>query len=167
LGEQARRDRSNRRRAREWTTTFLIALGLFLIVRTFLVEAFRIPTGSMENTLLVGDFLLVNKAVHGARVPFVGARTPAFAEPARGEIVVFTPPHDPGRNYVKRIIGVPGDTLAMVDNVLFLSGAPQRAPRIRRQDPADSHSSSGMIPAVRGTHPLQDGNLWGDVAVEA
>lgn len=121
----------------EWTRSFLIAFGLFLLIRTFLVEAFRIPTGSMENTLLVGDFLLVNKAVYGARVPATGARLPAFAEPARGDIVVFVPPHDAGKNYVKRIAGIPGDTLAMIGKTLFVNGRPQDEPYVQHSDPHD------------------------------
>ncbi|MBI4543606.1 MAG: signal peptidase I [Gemmatimonadetes bacterium] len=109
----------------EWLKSLVIAFGLFLIIRTFLVEAFRIPTGSMEETLLVGDFLLVNKAVYGAQVPGTEARLPAFDQPRRGDIVVFVPPHDPGKNYVKRLIGLPGDTLEMVDKVLHVNGEPK------------------------------------------
>ncbi|MGH7446525.1 MAG: signal peptidase I [Longimicrobiales bacterium] len=96
-------------------------MHLFLIVRTFLVEAFRIPTGSMESTLQAGDFLLVNRAGYGARVPFTRARTPAVAEPARGEIVVFLPPHEPGNNYVKRRVGMPGDTLEPRPLIAFMA----------------------------------------------
>jgi signal peptidase I len=110
------------------------AILLFLVIRTFLVEAFKIPTGSMENTLLVGDFLLVNKAVYGAEVPGLHARLPSFSEPQRGEVVVFLPPHDPAKNYVKRIVGLPGDTLEMRDKVLYINGAPQDEPYIRFVD---------------------------------
>ena len=67
----------------------------------------------MENTLLVGDFLLVNKAVYGAEIPGTSLHLPAFATPDRGDVIVFTPPHDPGKNYVKRLIGLPGDVLEM------------------------------------------------------
>jgi signal peptidase I len=135
---------SKGRWAWEWTKSFIIAFGLFLIIRTFLVEAFRIPTGSMESTLLVGDFLLVNKAVYGARVPFARARTPAVAEPLRGDIVVFVPPHEPGRNYVKRLIGVPGDTLEMRSKVLYRNGQPQVERYVHTTDPADAYVS-GMF----------------------
>jgi len=126
----------------EWIRSFLIAFGLFLIIRTFLVEAFRIPTGSMENTLLAGDFLLVNKAVYGAAVPLIRARTPSLSEPARGDIVVFAPPHDPGRNYVKRLIGLPGDTLQMRSKTLYLNGLPQDEPWTRHSDPNDVYAAS-------------------------
>ena len=74
------------------------AIVLFLIIRTFVVEAFKIPTGSMENTLLVGDFLLVNKAVYGSEVPITGTRLPGYNVPERQDVVVFLPPHDPTKN---------------------------------------------------------------------
>ena len=107
----------------DWTRSIAVAFVLFLLLRTFVVEAFKIPTSSMENTLLVGDFLLVNKAVFGSRVPGTDLRLPGFAEPERGEVLVFRPPHDPKRSYVKRLVGVPGDTLEMRDKRLVLNGS--------------------------------------------
>jgi signal peptidase I len=164
---------SRQRWAWEWTKSFLIAFGLFLIIRTFLVEAFRIPTGSMENTLLVGDFLLVNKAVFGARVPFTRARTPTLAEPARADIVVFVPPHDSDKTYVKRLIGMPGDTLEMRQGALMLNGRDVHEQYVRRDDTADAFAS-GMfwqceyapaeLPADR-CRPTRD--TWGPVVVPA
>lgn len=110
----------------EWTKSLAVAFFLFLVVRTFVVEAFQIPTGSMENTLLVGDFLLVNKMVYGAEIPGTGVRLPALDPPDRGDIVVFEPPPAAGQaantNYVKRIVGVPGDTISMVDGQLYRNG---------------------------------------------
>lgn len=120
----------------EWTKSILVALLLFFIIRSFVVEAFRIPTGSMENTLLVGDFLLVNKAVYGAEIPGTNVDLPSFDEPRRGDIVVFLPPHQPDKNYVKRLIGVPGDTLEMRDKVLYRNGEAQVEPYVRYSDPA-------------------------------
>ncbi len=76
------------RRVWEWTRPVLVAVVLFLGVRTFLVDAFLIPTSSMENTLLVGDFLLVNKIVYGAEIPGLGVRVPALRDPERGDVVV-------------------------------------------------------------------------------
>jgi signal peptidase I len=121
------------------------AILLFLIIRTFVVEAFKIPTGSMENTLLVGDFLLVNKAVYGAEIPGVGARLPAFAEPSRSDVVVFFPPHDPSKNYVKRIVGLPGDTLEMRRKVLYINGVPQFEPYTRHVDRFSEPTDSRML----------------------
>jgi signal peptidase I len=111
------------------------AIVLFLLIRNFIVEPFKIPTGSMENTLLVGDFLLVNKAVYGAEIPGTHAHLPAFDTPERDDVIVFLPPHDPTKNYVKRIVGVPGDTLEMRDKVLWVNGERQAEPFARYIDP--------------------------------
>lgn len=162
---------STGRRAWEWIRSFLIALGLFLVIRTFLVEAFRIPTGSMENTLLVGDFLLVNKAVFGAALPGTGRRLPAFAEPARSDVVVFIPPHETDKNYVKRLVGMPGDTLEMHSKVLFLNGRPLEEPHARHSDPADVHVSSMSwqcrfaIDATAGQACRPTRDNWGPIVV--
>jgi len=123
------------RTAWEWCRSVLIAFALFLIIRAFLVEAFRIPTASMENTLLVGDFLVVNKAVYGAEVPGTALHLPAFAELERRDVIVFTPPHDPGKNYVKRVVGVPGDVLEMRAKTLYLNEVQLDEPYVRHVDP--------------------------------
>jgi len=123
------------RTAWEWCRSVLIAFALFLIIRAFLVEAFRIPTASMENTLLVGDFLVVNKAVYGAEVPGTALHLPAFAELERRDVIVFTPPHDPGKNYVKRVVGVPGDVLEMRAKTLDRNGGQLDEPYVRHVDP--------------------------------
>jgi signal peptidase I len=96
----------------------------------------------MEKTLLVGDFLLVNKAVYGSQIPFTTLRTPAFAEPQRGDIVVFVPPHEPEKNYVKRLIGAPGDTVEMRSKELFVNNQPVQEPYAQYSDPADIYSQS-------------------------
>lgn len=158
----------------EWTKSILIAFGLFLIIRTFLVEAFRIPTGSMENTLLVGDFLLVNKAIFGSRIPFTNLRTFAFSEPRRGDIIVFVPPHEPDKNYVKRLVAGPGDTVEMREKVLFLNGEPVDEPYVRYTDDADVYSASMYWQCEHTPHsagenggcrPYRDN--WGPLVVPA
>lgn len=106
----------------EWAKSLSLAILLFLLVRAFLVEAYRIPSGSMEGTLLVGDFLLVNKLVYGAEVPFTGKRLPAFRHPKYLDVVVFQWPEDPTKNFVKRLVGLPGDTLAMRKGTLVRNG---------------------------------------------
>src|SRR3954447_26155286 len=97
----------------EWTKIVQVAVVVFLIIRTFFVEAFKIPSGSMEHTLLVGDFLLVNKLVYGAEVPFTHSHLPRLRQPRRGDVVVFKYPEDPSKDFVKRLVGLPGDTLEM------------------------------------------------------
>lgn len=155
----------------EWTKSLAVAFLLFLLIRTFAVEAFRIPTGSMEQTLLVGDFLLVNKAVYGAQVPGTSVRLPAFGYPARGEVVVFMPPHDPTKHYVKRLVGLPGDTLAMQDKTLTVNGEPVAEPYARHEDPLDAHSPdmnwqaqylTGQVERLR-YRPTRDN--WGPIVV--
>jgi signal peptidase I len=162
---------SSGRWAWEWIRSFLIAVGLFLLIRTFLVEAFRIPTGSMENTLLVGDFLLVNKAVFGASVPGTSRRLPAFSRPARGDIVVFVPPHDAGKNYVKRLVGMPGDTLEMHNSTLYRNGRPLDEPFVRHADPQDVYAASMLWqcayapPGALGGACSPTRDNWGPVVV--
>ncbi|HEX9693077.1 MAG TPA: signal peptidase I [Gemmatimonadales bacterium] len=119
----------------EWTKSILVALVIWFFLRSLLVEAFRIPSGSMENTLLIGDFLFVNKALYGAEIPLARVHLPAFREPERNDIVVFDSPEEPGVNVVKRLIGAPGDTLAMEGNVLFLNGRSVDEPYVVRTNP--------------------------------
>lgn len=107
----------------EWTKIFWISVALFLVLRTFIVEAFKIPSGSMERTLLIGDFLLVNKLAYGAEIPFTHKRLPALREPQRGDVIVFESPEDITKTYVKRLVGLPGDTLEMKDGNLLRNGA--------------------------------------------
>jgi signal peptidase I len=111
------------------------ALAIFLVLRAFLVEAYRIPSGSMIPTLLVGDWLFVNKAIYGAHVPFSSASLPAYRDPRRGDVVVFVSPYqsdeagrgnDPTPTLVKRLVGTPGDTLYMRSAVLYVNGIAQR-----------------------------------------
>lgn len=109
----------------EWAKSLSLAIILFLVVRAFLVEAYRIPSGSMEHTLLVGDFLLVNKLVYGAEIPFTSKRLPAVRQPRYRDVVVFKFPEDPTKNYVKRLVGLPGDTLAMRGGALVRNGKAQ------------------------------------------
>ena len=134
LDGHPRRARFRLRDLGDWVKSILVAILLFLVVRTAVVEAFKIPTASMEGTLLVGDFLLVNKAVYGARIPGTDRTTMAFAEPERGDVIVLHPPHEPEKNYVKRVVGAPLDTLQMVDKQLYLNGAPVYEPYARYVD---------------------------------
>ncbi len=106
----------------DWTKSIAVALVVWFMLRTFLVEAFSIPSSSMERTLLVGDFLFVNKALYGAEVPLVHSRLPAIREPARGDILVFDSVEDEGLKVVKRLIGMPGDTIAMEGGQLYRNG---------------------------------------------
>ena len=119
----------------EWIKSISIALVVWLLLRTFLVEAFRIPSGSMKQTLQVGDFLFVNKFLYGAEVPLIGRHLPAVREPERGDIIVFDSVEDDEMKVVKRLIGIPGDTLAMEHGVLFRNGAAVEEPYAVPIDP--------------------------------
>lgn len=122
----------------DWAKSIAIALVVWMVLRTFLIEAFRIPSGSMENTLLVGDFLFVNKALYGAEVPFTGRRLPAVREPKRGDILVFDSVEEEGMKVVKRLIGMPGDTLSMTEGDLYRNGVKVDEPYAIRSDPNKS-----------------------------
>jgi signal peptidase I len=154
--------------------TLSVAFVIFLLVRTFLVEAFRIPTGSMESTLLIGDFLLVNKAVYGATIPGTELRLPGLREPQRGDIVVFTNPEDLKSNYVKRIVGLPGDTLAMQDGVLYVNGERELEPYVQRVDPSNDEYTprfdwqrSYLAPSASGRPYRPTRDDWGPIVVPA
>jgi signal peptidase I len=112
-----------RNEAWEWIKSLAIAFVLFLVIRTFLVQAYTIPSASMENTLLVGDYLMANNAVYGAQIPLTNLRMPAFREPDHSDIVVFRPTYNrPVIDVVKRVIGEPGDTIWMVERVVYRNG---------------------------------------------
>ena len=128
---QARRapdDMSLGQRAWEWVKSLAVIIVMFLVIRTFLVQTFVITSGSMEDTLEVGDFLLISKAAYGAVIPGTDARLPGYRDPQRGDIIVFRAEHEPNMDLVKRLIALPGDTVAMVDGVLHLNGEAQDEP---------------------------------------
>ncbi len=103
------------------TKQLLLAVILALVIKTSVVEAYKIPTSSMEDTLLIGDFLRANKFVYGANLPLVNWRLPAIHEPRRGDVVIFIYPGDGVTKYIKRCIGVPGDTIEVINKVLYVN----------------------------------------------
>lgn len=107
---------------KEWAESLIIAAILAIIIRIFLVEPFKIPTGSMRDTLLEGDIILVNKLTFGARIPFVNLRTPAITEPKRGDVIVFIYPEDPKMNFIKRLIAVGGQTVEIKKGSIYVDG---------------------------------------------
>lgn len=135
-GETGGGEATAARRAWEWVKVAATAFLFFLLLRGFVVEAFRIPTSSMEDTLLAGDFLLVSKVAYGARVPGTGWRLPGLGRPDVGEVVVFRPPASAGRvggtRYVKRVVAGPGDTVEMRSGRLRRNGRPVQEPYARR-----------------------------------
>ncbi len=106
---------------REWTEAILIAAVLALFVRTFVVQAYKIPSGSMEDTLLIGDHLLVNKFLYGTHIPFTNIKFLPIREPKRGDIIVFKFPENEKVDYIKRVIGTGGDTVEIKDKQVFVN----------------------------------------------
>jgi signal peptidase I len=109
-------------RWQEFGESIIIALVLALVIRAFLVQAFSIPSGSMEPTLLVGDYLLVNKFAYGIRNPFTNNVLIPVGTPNRGDVVVFIYPQSPDKDYIKRVIGLPGDRIQVIDKKLYING---------------------------------------------
>ncbi|MCQ4345884.1 signal peptidase I [Pseudomonas stutzeri] len=109
----------------EYGKSFFPVLALVLVLRSFLVEPFQIPSGSMKPTLEVGDFILVNKFAYGIRLPVVDTKVIEVGEPQRGDVMVFRFPSDPNVNYIKRVVGLPGDHVRYSsDKRLFVNGQP-------------------------------------------
>ncbi|MBF0136448.1 MAG: signal peptidase I [Magnetococcales bacterium] len=109
---------------REYYDAIVLAVGIALFVRTFIIEPFKIPSGSMIPTLLVGDYLFVNKLSYGHRVPFTKERVLFGKGPQRGDIAVFEYPREPSKDYIKRIIGLPGDRIVYDHKRLYVNGKP-------------------------------------------
>lgn len=106
----------------EYARSFFPVLLLILLFRSFLAEPFKIPSGSMMPTLLVGDFILVNKFAYGLRLPVLNTRILEVGEPKRGDVVVFRYPDNPKQDYIKRVVGLPGDEVTYRDKVLYVNG---------------------------------------------
>jgi signal peptidase I len=172
------RSRSGWRILWDWLKSFQIAVLLFLVIKTFVVEAFKIPSGSMENTLLVGDFLLVNKAIYGAELPFTHIHLPRFQKPDRGDVIVFefpdeSDPENHDKNFVKRVVGVAGDTLEMRDGAIWRNGAPISEQYVIHSDPGVDATVDefgwqrnflvSRAEAHSGYHPSR--NTWGPLIV--
>ncbi len=144
---RGKRARNRRQEARErpsvvaeWTKSIIIAALLFFVLRAFIVQTFVITSGSMENTLLVGDFLLVDRAAIGSYIPFTHVHIPGYSKPKRGDVLVFRPPppDDTTMMLVKRLIGMPGDTIQMRNQVVYIDGKRLDEPYVKHTDSKDS-----------------------------
>ena len=129
---------------REYTEAFFIALFLALVIRTFVVQAFKIPSGSMQNTLLIGDHILVSKFSYGIHIPneipFIGLKI--FPDirllpknPKRGDVIVFKFPRDESRDFIKRVVGLPGDKVMIVRQKVYINGRLYDGPFVRHTHP--------------------------------
>ncbi len=128
----------------EYARSFFPIILIVLLLRSFVVEPFRIPSGSMMPTLLVGDFILVNKFAYGLRLPVAHTKILELGEPQRGDAVVFRYPENPRVDYIKRVVGVPGDHVAYINKTLFINGEPAR------QQPRGTYLGDGANAAMNG-----------------
>jgi signal peptidase I len=124
---------------REYAESILIAVLLALVIRTYLVQAFKIPSGSMEDTLAIGDHLLVNKFIYGTKLPFSDKRLLTLRDPRRGDVIVFEYPEDPSKDFIKRVIGTPGDVIEGKDKKVYVNGKPY-------ENPHEVHKEKDIIP---------------------
>ena len=135
----------------EYGKSFFPVLAIVLVLRSFLVEPFQIPSGSMKPTLAVGDFILVNKFAYGIRLPVLDTKIIEVGDPQRGDVMVFRYPSDPNINYIKRVIGVPGDHIVVEGKQVQVNGQvlPRRFLYERLDDESNGERSLGVYPTAR------------------
>lgn len=137
-----------------WAYEYLPILLILVVVRAFVVEPFNIPSSSMVPTLYTGDFILVNKSAYGLRLPLTHAKILNTGSPKHGDVVVFRYPQNPKRYYIKRVIGLPGDTVAFDDGVLSINGQQVAIQNINYQ--MDQTLNAYLMPAIIDNHKLTD-----------
>ncbi len=114
----------NKKEAKKTLESIVIAILLALFIRAFIVQAFDIPSGSMEPTLLPGDYILVNKFIYGIRIPYTNIRLFSYKNPQRGDVIVFIYPVDPSKDFIKRVIGMQGEKVQIVESKIFIDDRP-------------------------------------------
>lgn len=124
---------------REYAESIIIAVVLALIIRTFVVQAFKIPSGSMEDTLAIGDHILVSKFIYGTKIPFTSTRLVEFRDPRQGDVIVFEYPEDPSKDFIKRIVGTPGDEVEVRNKQVYVNDKPY-------DNPHEVHKEKELIP---------------------
>ena len=160
---------------REYAEALLVALVLALVLRTFIIQAFKIPSGSMLETLQIGDHLLVNKFLYGLKWPFSDNYAVQGIDPERGDIVVFKYPNNRDIDYIKRIIGIPGDVIEIRSKQLLRNGQPVRENYIKHSQPnliLPVRDNFGPVTVPQGQYFVmgdnrddsQDSRFWGFVA---
>ncbi len=138
----------------EYARSFFPVILAVLIFRSFIAEPFRIPSGSMMPTLDVGDFILVNKFAYGLRWPVLDSKFLSIGEPKRGDVVVFRYPRDPTQNWIKRVIGLPGDVISFHDHTLMINGKP--VPKYDSKPYTDDGSKESPDMAQVGTQASEE-----------
>jgi len=113
---------------RDWVESILIAFVLAMFIRTFFIQAFKIPTGSMKPTLIEGDKILVNKFIYGIKIPFTDLRFFKIREPRRGDVIVFKYPKDPKKDFIKRLVATEGEKVLIFNGKIYINGKPIKEP---------------------------------------
>jgi signal peptidase I len=144
----------------EYSRSLFPVLLIVLLFRSFLFEPFKIPSGSMIPTLLIGDFIVVNKYAYGLRLPVLHTKIVPLGEPKRGEVIVFRYPVDPSVNFIKRLVGLPGDTVSYRDKRLYINGEPVR------QEPMGRFTSDHVKCSTPRSDALLFSETLGDVEHE-
>ncbi len=143
---------------REYAEALVMAVLLALFIRTFIVQAFKIPSGSMLPTLEVGDHLLVNKFIYGIRIPFIGKRVLSFHDPERNDVIVFIYPQDRSKDFIKRVVGLPGDVIEIRNKKLYVNGEPAPDPHAH-YDPVNPHTARTPRDNF-GPYTVPDGHVF-------
>jgi signal peptidase I len=159
---------------RDWVESIIVAFLLAMVIRAFVVQAFKIPTGSMRMTLLEGDLILVNKFIYGAKVPFMNLRLPALREPKRGDVLVFIYPEDKDKDFIKRLVGLPGETVEIKGGSIYINDKPAQEPvfnRVYYYNRGDFGAEGQKITVPKGSYFVlgdnsassKDSRYWGFV----
>jgi len=127
-------EKSRRNIFQEYSEAFVVAVILAILIRALFIQAFKIPSGSMEPTLLVGDHILVNKLIYGVRIPFTEARWPQFVFPRRGDVIVFVYPEDRTKDFIKRVVAIGNDTVEIRNKKVIVNGQEVDDPYAYRGD---------------------------------
>lgn len=136
--------KNTKSKIREYVKSILWAVAIALVIRHCVIQPFTIPSGSMENTLLIGDYLFVNKFIYGIKVPFTDLRLPKVRAPERGDVIVFRFPEDRSKDFIKRVIGVPGDVIEIRNKQVYVNGT-------LYHNPHEIHKDARILP--RGAGP--------------
>jgi len=158
LTEKESAKNSSKSLFREYAEAIIIAIVLALIIRAFVVQAFKIPSGSMKATLFIGDHILVNKFIYGIKIPVLNKEILHFSDPKHGDIVVFRYPVDPSKDFIKRVIGLPGDIVRIENKKVYVNDRLQEEPYAVHSDsrilPASLSPRDNMAPLVVPPHSL-------------